>query len=79
MIPIFFMSLHLTYCVITIVISYICFQNFYIHTVWVTGLFLWSVWNGASFYMDYFAKKYESSLKRLDDLEKELENEKKEQ
>jgi len=28
------------------------------------------IWNGASFYMDYFAKKYEESLRKLDSVEK---------
>lgn len=23
---------------------------------------MWSVWNGANFYMEYFAKKYEKQL-----------------
>ena len=72
-IPIFFMSLHLLYSIITILVAYICFINFYFHTLWVTGLLLWSVWNGASYYMDFFAKKYESSLRHLEELEKEIE------
>lgn len=36
--------------------------------VWITL----SIWNGANFYMEYFARKYETSLKKLELIEQEL-------
>ena len=36
--------------------------------IWLT----WSIWNASCFYMDYFAKKYEASMQRLEALEQEL-------
>ena len=37
--------------------------------LWIT----WSIWNGSSFYMDYFGKKYELSLQKLDMVQKQIE------
>lgn len=31
-----------------------------------------SIWNGANFYMEYFARKYEANLKRLEEIEVKL-------
>ena len=33
----------------------------------------WSIWNGSSFYMDYFSNKYELSLQKLEMVQKQLE------
>ena len=36
--------------------------------MWITL----SIWNGANFYMEYFSRKYESSLKALEQIEVSL-------
>jgi hypothetical protein len=36
--------------------------------MWITV----SIWNGANFYMEYFSRKYESSLKELEQIEVSL-------
>jgi hypothetical protein len=36
------------------------------------GVYVWSVWNGANYYMDYFSKHYEESLKHLEEMSKHL-------
>lgn len=39
--------------------AYLCFISFYFHTAWVALLVIVAAKNGASFYIDYFARKYE--------------------
>ena len=55
--------------------SIACYYSYYFHTFAIIFWLSWSVWNGASFYMDYFAKKYEASLQKLKDVEKDLKDE----
>ena len=33
-----------------------------------------SIWNGASYYMDYFSKKYEINLSKLDKLKQKIDD-----
>lgn len=40
--------------------SFLCWQSFYYHTVFVLLMLLGAAWNGASFYFSYFAFKYVS-------------------
>lgn len=46
----------------------ICYFSFYASLLVVMLTSSVSFWNGATFYMDYFSKKYEINLKKLDDL-----------
>ena len=51
----------------------ICYFNMYVNIV---IMFLSSsicFWNGATFYMDYFSKKYELNLQKLDELQDKVE------
>lgn len=54
------------------VLGWLCFYSFYMNTLMVCLWLTWSVWNASCFYMDYFAKKYEASMQRLEQLEQEL-------
>lgn len=40
-----------------------------LHTFLLILWLTWSIWNGSCFYMDYFSKKYELSLQRLEQVQ----------
>ena len=71
--PIIFISAHfifffLCHCCSMLVLYSYPFATFCI-VLWLT----WSIWNGSCFYMDYFSKKYEASLQRLEEVQQQLE------
>lgn len=67
--PLIFMTGHFIYYISSVLIAYVCFHFFYLHSIWMLATLYISFWNGASFYMDYFAKKYQYSLEKLQQLE----------
>lgn len=71
-IPMIFMGSHFVYYFVSVCIAFLCFHSYLLHTAWMAFFLLISVWNGASFYMDYFAKKYQFSLEKLEQLQKEM-------
>lgn len=70
--PIVFMSFHVGFFVVSAVFAIMGYCSFWIHTILLSMWTTMSIWNGANFYMEYFSKKYEQSLKRLEELEEEL-------
>ena len=70
--PLVFMSLHVSFFVISSIFALLAYQSFYLHTflllMWVTL----SIWNGANFYMEYFSRKYEQSLRALEELQENI-------
>jgi len=56
----FFFSCHL--------VSILCFYYEYFHTFAVCFWLTWSVWNAANFYFNYFSKKYEGSLAKMEEI-----------
>ena len=70
--PLVYMSMHVTFFLFSSVFSILAYSSFYINTLllltWVTV----SIWNGASFYMEYFSRRYESSLRALEVIESSL-------
>jgi len=73
--PLVFMSLHVTFFVISSIFALLAYQSFYLHTfllmMWVTL----SIWNGANFYMEYFSRKYEQSLRALEEVQENIQKE----
>ena len=67
--PLFFMCFHIFFFVVSSIFAMICYNNFYLHCLLVCTWISISIWNGACFYMDYFARKYEANLKRLDEIQ----------
>ena len=49
--------------------SILCFYSFYFHTFAILFWLTWSIWNASCFYMDYFSKRYEASLQKLEEIE----------
>jgi hypothetical protein len=70
--PLVFMSLHVTFFIVSSVFAIIGYASFYVHTFFLCMWITLSIWNGANFYMEYFSRKYEASLKALDKIEVSL-------
>jgi len=64
--PCLFMVCHLLFYTISAALAYFCMKSFWFHASFVAFWVLVSVWNGANFYMEYFATKYNVSLARLE-------------
>ena len=56
----------------TMTLGWLNLYSFYCNTFFVCFWLTWSIWNASCFYMDYFAKKYEASMQKLEQLEQEL-------
>lgn len=70
--PHVFMSLHITFFIVSSVFALLAYSSFYLHSLLMLMWIALSIWNGANFYMEYFSKKYESSLSRLEEIEVSL-------
>lgn len=60
-----FLLSHFTFYLIMHLWAVLLFHSFYLN---VLACFFWSYWSffqGANYYMDYFAKKYETQLQKL--------------
>jgi hypothetical protein len=57
---------HFTVSMFTIFISVACYFSFYMNVLLMVVLSSVCFWNGATYYMDYFSKRYESNLAKLD-------------
>ncbi|KAI1306545.1 hypothetical protein EDD11_004708 [Mortierella claussenii] len=60
-----FMGMQLIYTFVTCLFALVLYRNFKLNTVFLVGLFIVSVWNGASYYMEVFSKQYEKQLNKL--------------
>lgn len=63
---------HFLVCQILFSISIVCYFSYYFHLFVIVLTSSVSFWNGASFYMDYFSKKYEINLAKLDKLHEKV-------
>jgi len=70
--PIVFMCFHIFFFIASSIFAMIAYHNVYIHTLLMLMWILLSIWNGANFYMEYFSRKYETNLKRLETIEIQL-------
>ena len=70
--PVIFLSIHFGFFLCTHLGSIICMYSYEFHTFSIIFWLTWSIWNAASFYMDYFSKKYETSLQRLAEVEQQF-------
>ncbi|ORZ27774.1 hypothetical protein BCR41DRAFT_299477 [Lobosporangium transversale] len=60
-----FMGMQLIYTFVTCLFALLLYRNFKLNTAFLVGLFIVSVWNGASYYMEVFSKQYEKQLSKL--------------
>lgn len=49
--------------------------SFYVHCLLMIGLVSTCFWNGATYYMDHFSKKYEVNLTKMDEIQKKIDEE----
>lgn len=66
--PVVFMSGHVSFFFLSSMVAIVGYLNYYINTFLMFAWITLSIWNGANFYMEYFSKKYELNLKKLDEL-----------
>lgn len=60
--PIVFISCHFSFFLLTHIMAVVCYYLKWVNITIVCGLYLVSFWNGAGYYMSYFAKNYERQL-----------------
>jgi hypothetical protein len=60
--PLFFMSLHVSFFVMSAGFAFLAYHSFLAHTCLMLTWIGLSIWNGANFYMEYFSRRYEASL-----------------
>ena len=60
--PLFFMSLHVSFFILSAGFAFIAYFSYIGHTLLMLGWIGLSIWNGANFYMEYFSRRYEASL-----------------
>lgn len=68
--PPFFIITHYVKFTLTTTVSLIWYFSIHANILAIILIFGVSVWNGASFYMDYFPKKYETNLAKIDEIYK---------
>ncbi|CAO3698865.1 unnamed protein product [Rhizopus stolonifer] len=60
-----FMLLQLIYNVVTSVPTFYLYQHFWLHTIFLIGMFAVSVWNGANYYIEVFSRRYINELDKI--------------
>ncbi|CDH53915.1 integral to membrane protein [Lichtheimia corymbifera JMRC:FSU:9682] len=60
-----FMLLQLVYNVVTTMPTYFLFQHFWLHTLFLITIFTASIFNGASFYIEVFSRRYALEVEKL--------------
>ncbi|KAF8984111.1 hypothetical protein BGZ46_008832 [Entomortierella lignicola] len=60
-----FMGMQLIYTFVTCLFALLLYRNFKLNTIFLVGLFIVSVWNGACYYMEVFSKQYEKHMEKL--------------
>ena len=70
-----FLASHFLVCMLTSTIALLAYFNFWIHVALLVTMSSTCFWNGANYYMDYFSKKYEVNLAKLDELRDKINQE----
>jgi len=58
--------LQLIYTVLTTLPVLICYQNFWLHTFYISVMWMLAAWNGATFYIEVFSVRYQLNLKEYE-------------
>jgi hypothetical protein len=70
-----FIFMHFVFWAICHCWALLCFYFFGFHTFSIILWLMIAIWNSAGYYFHFFSRKYESSLKRLENVEQELQEE----
>jgi len=57
-----FVSVQIFMFSVSHILAVSAYHSFRWNTLLIFVWLVWSIWNASCFYMDYFAKKYESSM-----------------
>ena len=49
-------------------IAVVCWHSYWLNITVVVFVMQWAIYQGACYYMDYFAKKYEKQLQQMDEM-----------
>eukprot|EP00127_Corallochytrium_limacisporum_P002673 Clim_evm109s134 gene=Clim_evmTU109s134 len=64
-----YMTLHIALTLVTCTLAGFMWQSFVLHTSFLAFVLMWSMWNGANFYMEFFSRKYEQQLAKITAIE----------
>jgi hypothetical protein len=67
-----YVASHFTAITVIFTVTIICYFSYYFNLMVIVLTSSVSFWNGATFYMDYFSKKYEANLAKLDELHEQV-------
>jgi hypothetical protein len=65
-----FVAMQFIYTVITFIVATMCYVNFYVHTFVILLCFACCVWNGATYYIEVFSRKYVQFIAVAEEREK---------
>lgn len=71
--PLYFMIFHFVFFFVNSAVAMLMYHFFWVNFAFVLFYTMDSFWNGACFYMEYFAKKYEKQLEELEKMHKDTE------
>ena len=57
-----YMSVHLVFTIVTGALAVVYWQHFALNTAFLLAMFGHSLWNGGTYYFDYFSKQYQRIL-----------------
>lgn len=60
-----FMLLQFVYNILTTIPSFFMYKHFWLHTIFLIGMFTVSIFNGASFYIEVFARRYVMEVEKM--------------
>jgi hypothetical protein len=64
-----FMSSQFFYTVLTFLPSFLVYQWYHLHLLYILGVFSNSVYNGASFYIEIFSQRYQLQFSKKEDMQ----------
>jgi hypothetical protein len=60
-----FMLIQYCYALLTMIPCSLWFWSRWASAAFLLGVFVWSIWNGANYYMDVFGKKFQNELEQM--------------
>lgn len=66
--PLMFISQHALSSMILMLFAYVQICFYWVFTVFIMVISCWSIWNGAGYYIDLFARRYEKDLQRIEEI-----------
>lgn len=70
--PLMFMLQHALSSMILVLLAYVQIRYYWVFTGFVAVISCWSIWNGAGYYIDLFARRYEKDLQRIEEIYQNL-------